>query len=553
MSLDTSNLSPGGCVLFYMLLRCTFTFFTLVSCLVVAPALGGVVSPEESRAWREDLRFVQSEMPAVHPNLFHTLPHDEFDASIDTLIERLPSMAHHEIIAELAAIVAAVRDGHTRLTLPVVRGSGLFTGHSATPPPASSAMMFHYLPIRLFVYDDGLFVREISRDHAEYLGARVERIGSLSVDVAMERVTRVIHRDNEMQVLSLLPSRLVIPELLHALRITEDPTHVEFEISTGDTAPRRFVLAPVPEGSAVDWVNATSFSPERPLYLRHPDRNFWFEYLEEHDMVFCQYNEVYDDDDESIAAFSARLTDFIVENSAGALVLDLRFNRGGDNSLNRSFLHALIRCPVLQKPGSFFVIIGRNTFSAAMMFALDLEKHTTAIFVGEPSGARPNHFGDSRKVQLPNSGLTLRVSTLYWQYSGPKDDRPSLPPHIPIRFVSDDDRIVRDPAFERILELTSVSASRSPAGRWVGRILSYDIVLHLHATNGSWGATIDFPNEGATGLPLTNVRYQASSLHFDFPNGEETISFEGTIHDDTIIGHVTLGEQTYIWVMTSSE
>ena len=73
-----------------------------------------------------------------------------------------------------------------------------------------------------------------------------------------------------------------------------------------------------------------------------------------------------------------------------------------------------------------------------MMFTLDLEKHTNAIFVGEPAGARPNHYGDSRKIRLPNSGLTLRVSTLYWQYAGPKDDRSSVPPQIPVRFVSDD-------------------------------------------------------------------------------------------------------------------
>jgi hypothetical protein len=84
--------------------------------------------------------------------------------------------------------------------------------------------------------------------------------------------------------------------------------------------------------------------------------------------------------------------------------------------INRSLLHALIRAPELRDPGSLFVITGRGTFSAAMMFAIDLEKQSNAIFVGEPTGASLNHYGDSRKVQLPNSGLTIRVSTLYWQY-----------------------------------------------------------------------------------------------------------------------------------------
>jgi len=529
-----------------------FAFVSLVWCLGAVPAHGGVVSREEEQAWREDLRFVQREMPAVHPDLFHTLSRDEFNGSIERLAERLPLMTQHEIIAGLAAVVAAVGDGHTRLTLPMVEGSGFFAGHSTTPHPTSPAMMFHYLPIRLAIYDDGVFVRAIDRDHVEYLGARVERIGSLPVDDAVERVSRVIHRDNEQQLRSLLPSRLVVPELLEALEVTEDAARTEFELSSGGAPPRKLVLAPVPEGSVVDWIDVTSLSADRPLYLRHRDRNFWFEYIEDRNTVFCQYNEVNDEDDETIASFSSRLMDFITEHSVEVLVLDLRFNHGGDNSLNRSLLRAIIGGTALQEPGSFFVIIGRNTFSAAMMFAVDLEKHTNAIFVGEPTGGSPNHFGDPRKLQLPNSGLTLRVSTLYWQYSGPKDNRPWLPPHIPVRFVSEDARRGRDPALEKILELGSAPAARSPAGRWEGKALGYEIVLNLRLTKGAWEASIDFPDEGATGLPLTNVRCDAPSLRFDFPNGDETISFAGKALDDTIVGRVVWREQVHPWVMSLS-
>jgi hypothetical protein len=188
-----------------------------------------------------------------------------------------------------------------------------------------------------------------------------------------------------------------------------------------------------------------------------------------------------------------------------------------------------------------------------MMFALDLEKHTSAIFVGEPTGARPNHYGDSRKIRLPNSGLTLRVSTLYWQYAGPKDERSSLPPHIPVRFVVDDLRTGRDPAFERIVQLLAADATRSPAGQWQGRLLNYDILVHLQNTNGEWEAQIDFPSENATGLPLTNVQYDNATLRFDFPNGDSTIAFEGRIHDDTIIGSVALDGLARPWVMLSRD
>lgn len=71
--------------------------------------------------------------------------------------------------------------------------------------------------------------------------------------------------------------------------------------------------------------------------------------------------------------------------------------------------------------------------------------------------------------------------------------------------------------------------------------------------SGSILRTSRFLNLSERVLPLTNVTYQAPSLRFGFPNGEDTISFEGTIHDDRIIGRVVMREQIYPWVMTTTD
>lgn len=48
--------------------------------------------------------------------------------------------------------------------------------------------------------------------------------------------------------------------------------------------------------------------------------------------------------------------------------------------------------PRINWRGALFVIIGRNTFSAAQNSATLLDRHTHAVFVGEPTGSRPS-FG----------------------------------------------------------------------------------------------------------------------------------------------------------------
>jgi hypothetical protein len=90
----------------------------------------------------------------------------------------------------------------------------------------------------------------------------------------------------------------------------------------------------------------------------------------------------------------------------------MRLNRGGNNSLNRPLLLNIIKSAKIDQKGKLFAIVGRSTFSAAQNMVNDLERFTNTIFVGEPSGSKLNHYGDSRRITLPNSGMTVRVSTL---------------------------------------------------------------------------------------------------------------------------------------------
>ena len=39
------------------------------------------------------------------------------------------------------------------------------------------------------------------------------------------------------------------------------------------------------------------------------------------------------------------------------------------------------------------------------------QRATEAVFVGEPTAGKPNSYGDSRRITLPNSGVTVRAST----------------------------------------------------------------------------------------------------------------------------------------------
>jgi hypothetical protein len=86
-----------------------------------------------------------------------------------------------------------------------------------------------------------------------------------------------------------------------------------------------------------------------------------------------------------------------------SLVIDLRWNGGGNTLLVQPLLHHLISCAKVRRPAGLFVIIGRGTFSAAQNTATAIERETSAVFVGEPSGSRPNFIGETMQFELPYS------------------------------------------------------------------------------------------------------------------------------------------------------
>jgi hypothetical protein len=139
------------------------------------------------------------------------------------------------------------------------------------------------------------------------------------------------------------------------------------------------------------------------------------------------------------------------------LILDIRYNSGGDGSMLSPLIHGLIQRESLNQPGKIYVLVGRKTFSAAVMLMAALTKECAALFAGEPAGAGLNHFGDVTQFRLPNSGLTVSMSTIFWQL-GWGDTMPVVEPvDIPAVMDAEDFYGDGDSALETVLGMNNVS------------------------------------------------------------------------------------------------
>src|ERR1700674_4252436 len=93
-----------------------------------------------------------------------------------------------------------------------------------------------------------------------------------------------------------------------------------------------------------------------------------------------------------------------------------------------------------------WILAGRHTFSAAQNFVNYLERLTNAVFVGDPTGRRPNFTGEKGEAVLPYSGVIAEISNANHWSAFWEDQRPWIAPAMPVALKADDYFSNRDAA-----------------------------------------------------------------------------------------------------------
>jgi hypothetical protein len=383
-------------------------------------------------------------MPAHHASLFHTMSRAEFDSALGSIESRLPSLTRHGVIVELEKLDALVGDGHSNVG-----------------PWRDSLIAFRSLPVAFYWFDQGLMIRAADSAHASLIGAKVVDLGNLSVDSAIARVRPLISRDNEMGVKAYTPFLLSMPEVLNAIGISPDMEKIRLVVEK-DGRKREVSLSPAGRFPMLTgdmdkswnprkgWIDARDKS-QAALWLSDPANMYWYRYLPEDRAMYVQINTIQQKTDDSLRVFMSRAIAAADSAGASSLVVDLRLNGGGNGGFNRQILLPLIKSRYDER-GKLFVLTSRRTFSAAQMLVTEMQKYTNATFVGEPTSSKGNHFGDSYRIILPNSRVTVRVSTLWHQYLDSRDKRAIIEPQIPVQLTYADYAAGRDPVLRAAIE-----------------------------------------------------------------------------------------------------
>jgi hypothetical protein len=432
----------------------------LVACMVVLAGAGqgkAATVPD----WRHDIDEIVRDVRLLHPDPFAKTGRLTFLREAEALKAALPSLTEEQRVVRAMRLVASVQDGHTKLE------------------PDTPAFADWY-PVRLYEFTDGLFVTSAHRSVSELAGARVLEIAGRPADGIVAEARKLLGADNafdskerlyavhsaalmrglgyaapdgRLRVKCRLRDGTVVERSL-APRRADDPRY-KAEESTFEWQFRTEVFG-LPFGRDRDWVSAyqglpaSTFDTEdtsRPPHLTCR-RELVARPMPQQDAYFVQLNQV---NDTTFVAFFQTVLREVDRVKPRRLILDWRYNYGGDGSRVNFMIREFIKRSDDPPWKELYLLTGRKTFSAAIM-ALDVFlKHTQYTIVGEPTGSALNHFGDPTVRKYPLTGLRLTVSTLRHQLSRSDDLSEFIPVDVPAPFSFADYAAGRDPAVDPIL------------------------------------------------------------------------------------------------------
>ena len=423
----------------------------IVSLALFASSASSQPADPTAEQWREDLRTLAERLPRVHVNAFHAISREEWMERVDALDRAIPAMSRHQVEIGFMRLVAAIGDGHTSLS-----------------PFYLPQLGFHAVSLRFYAFSDGIFVRAADAAHRDLVGARLTRVGTLPVEEAFARVATTVSHDNDEGLKLVVPLYFGVAEVLNGLGIVPGDREISYTFekdgkSIAAKLPATILLGHAAHGGGSVWVDPPGWIDARdtasaptPLWLKDPENLYWMEYLAPSKTLYVQYNGVANKTGESIAAFFRKVYAFAEEHPIDRFVIDLRHNQGGDSYYNTPLVAGLLRAR-LDARGTLFVLIGRSTFSAAQNLVNDLAKYAKPTFVGEPTGSRPNQYGDHDPIALPRSGLVVMASTFFHQDAGKHDVRPWTAPHLAAALTFDQYRRNVDPAMETVERYRSIA------------------------------------------------------------------------------------------------
>ena len=425
--------------------------------IVAAWPMGSAMA--DSKARRQDLRIVRTEY-VLKSRAFTAARRARALALLERLDAAAGDLSDPDFLLDLMKVAALAGNAHDAVDF---------------DPPAWAPSA--RTPFRMIWFPEGLVVARAAPEAAEFLGARVKAIDGHTPEQILARL-RAIGGGLDTYRKWNLEWVIENGPMLYTLGVAQQPGSLRFtfECPDGRSVERRISFIPLTEaaegnGPVGNWSPSLSrdeltkgwrvaTAAPVPLYLGQMEDLFRMQDVPDLDALYVQFRANHDEDGQKIAPFVAAVEERLTETPPRNLILDLRFDVGGDIDQTRELMHRMASAT----RDRIYLLVGRYTFSAGIASAAAL-KHDggpRVRVVGEELADPLRWWSEIDVTCLPHSHICMRGTHGLWDlrngcapnplcWSDRYDARvESLTPDIPAPLTATAWLAGRDPGMEAI-------------------------------------------------------------------------------------------------------
>ncbi|MBI9067603.1 MAG: hypothetical protein JEZ09_09950 [Salinivirgaceae bacterium] len=367
--------------------------------------------------WIEDLEFAVKNLKSNHPHIYYKVTEHAFNEEVSIAKNSIATSKNDlEAFYAIKKVVAMIQDGHTQL---FDRGS-------------LGIESLRY-PFRADQFSDGVFITVIDKQYERFLGAKILQIDGKSINEVLKKISQYVNIDNDFGKIRPNTQSLTFAKTLFGLGITNSDKNINIDLITREGDKEILQLKSREDKSPILWSNRINQAPTKgafvnastllnkktPLHIQLQEDStvlfYWFEHLKEEKAIYFQYNQVWatqPNADETWKQFTKRIWQYIDEHDIEKLIIDVRYNDGGNGRTMIPFINEIIKRERFCNKKNLFVLSGNRTYSASVIFMTELAVHTNAIFIGTPPSSPFNFFSDMNIVgNLPNSNAGLGIAS----------------------------------------------------------------------------------------------------------------------------------------------
>lgn len=361
------------------------------------------IPPMGMDEWKTDVERIIAELPRLYPDLYKHIPKAEFESELRQIVGRSTGKSPLQVALEINSVLSRAEEPLLKLRLD------------------DWLVQSPVIPYALNWYAGGPYVYATVMRFEDAWSKRVVKIGDYDTDEALRRLgplvavanERTLQRDglqwlrfpiaNRMTGLSQSDTLVLTVEDDKARRQTVRLYPVNMrDNSDGGLIP----LIPEPRNPDLRW------QPPQDLFTSAwlPDDNILYvKYVRcmSREAALAEGNQEMADALSPFQPFADSVAAFLNRTPDARLVLDLRYNPGGNSADGIALARQLAALKSVNKKGRLYVAINLFTDGAAIDVAQAFRQHTRALLIGDAPGERLNRGDAPRALSLTRSQLQV--------------------------------------------------------------------------------------------------------------------------------------------------